>query len=155
MLGAGHEDAEAFWREGAGQQDLAADETEGQYKGPFVLPDPGPPSPAPCHSEAGIQKLIDVTEVWHDFAMASEGSGSEPASVGRAGAPRVLFCLQRKGRSWANPRHVTNIERLPGKGSSASLATISPFPGTAAAGHLQFWSWALISTTTAGGEGWW
>lgn len=90
---ASHEDAKAFWSTGAGQQDLAGDETGGQYNGPFVLPAPGPPSRAPCHSKAGIQELIDVIKVWHDFAMASEGGGGRPGSAGGGGAPRVLFSL--------------------------------------------------------------
>lgn len=88
---AGHEDAEAFRSAGAGQQDLAGDETGGQYNGLFVLP--APLHPAPCHSKAGIQELIDVIKVWHDFATASEGSGGGPGSAGGGGAPRVLFSL--------------------------------------------------------------
>lgn len=44
MPGAGHEDAEAFQSMGAGQQDLAGDETGGQYNSPFVLLAPGPPA---------------------------------------------------------------------------------------------------------------
>lgn len=41
---AGHKDAEAFLRAGAGQWDLAGDETGGQYNSPFVLPAPSPPA---------------------------------------------------------------------------------------------------------------
>lgn len=93
MPQAGHEDAEAFRSAGAGQRDLAGDETGGQYNGPFVLPAPGPPGPAPCHSKAGIQELIDVIKVWHDFATASEGGGDGPGCAGGGGAPRVLFSL--------------------------------------------------------------
>jgi len=122
---AGHKDAEAFWSAGAGQRDLADDETGGQYNSLFVLPAPGPPSPAPCHSKAGIQELIDVIKVWHDFATASEGCGSRPGSVGGGGAPHVLFSPQKKGRSWAYPRHEIGIKRLSGKCNGAGLAATS------------------------------
>lgn len=37
MPEAGHEDAEVFQSMGAGQQDLAGDETGGQYNSLFVL----------------------------------------------------------------------------------------------------------------------
>lgn len=93
MPRADHEDAEEFRSEGAGQRDLAGDETGGQYNSPFVLLAPGPPGPAPCHSKAGIQELIDVIKVWHDFATASEDGGDGPGSAGGGGAPRVLFSL--------------------------------------------------------------